>query len=95
MKEFLSSLTEQLESAYLEHLTWTESLDPDRSDLSSADMFYGDADVLFQQDLAPAHSAKTKPNGSLVHMLLLCWIGWETPLYSNIYCMTTYEHFKV
>ncbi len=26
--------------------------------LPSADKFYGDADLIFQQDLAPAHTAK-------------------------------------
>ncbi len=47
----------------------------------SANKLYGDADFIFQQDLAPAHTAKgTKSwfndNGSM----LLCLIGQQTRL---------------
>ncbi len=43
--------------------------------LSSADKLYGDADFIFQQDLAPAHTAK----GTNDHVLL-CLIGQQTRL---------------
>ncbi len=33
--------------------------------LPSADKFYGDADLIFQQDLAPAHTAKGTKSGSM------------------------------
>ncbi len=46
--------------------------------LPSADKLYGDADFIFQQDLAPAHTAKgTK---SSMTMVLLCLIGQQTRL---------------
>ncbi len=43
--------------------------------LPSADKLYGDADFIFQQDLAPAHTKA----GSLT-MVLLCLIGQQTRL---------------
>ncbi len=43
--------------------------------LPSADKLYGDADFIFQQDLAPAHTAK----GTMT-MVLLCLIGQQTRL---------------
>ncbi len=33
--------------------------------LPSADKLYGDADLIFQQDLAPAHTAKGTKSGSM------------------------------
>ncbi len=41
---------------------------------TSADMLYGDADFILQQDLAPAHTAKS------MIMVLLCLIGQQTRL---------------
>ncbi len=41
---------------------------------TSADMLYGDADFILQQDLAPAHTAKS------MTMVLLCLIGQQTRL---------------
>ncbi|KAF7656121.1 hypothetical protein LDENG_00046140 [Lucifuga dentata] len=42
--------------------------------LPSADKLYGDADFLFQQDLAPAHSAKTTRNWFADHgITVLDW----------------------
>ncbi len=46
---------------------------------SSADKLYGDADFIFQQDLAPAHTAKGTKAGSMT-MVLLCLIGQQTRL---------------
>ena len=47
--------------------------------LPSADELYGDADLIFQQDLAHAHTAKsTKPD--LMTVGLLCLIGQQTCL---------------
>ncbi len=45
--------------------------------LPSADKLYGDADFIFQQDLAPAHTAKGTKAGSMT-MVLLCLIGQQT-----------------
>ncbi len=42
--------------------------------LPSADQLYGDADLIFQQDSAPAHTAKGPKAGSMT-MVLLCLIG--------------------
>ncbi len=47
--------------------------------LPSADKLYGDADFIFQQDLAPAHTAKGIKAGSMT-MVLLCLIGQQTRL---------------
>ncbi len=47
--------------------------------LPSADKLYGDADFIFQQDLAPAHTAKGTKAGSMT-MVLLCLIGQQTRL---------------
>ncbi len=47
--------------------------------LSSADKLYGDADFIFQQDLAPAHSAKGTKRWFNDHVLL-CLIGQQTRL---------------
>ncbi len=44
--------------------------------LPSADKLYGDADLIFQQDLAPAKGTKA---GSMT-MVLLCLIGQQTRL---------------
>ena len=42
--------------------------------LPSADKLYGDADFLFQQDLAPAHSAKTSSKWFVYHdIAVLDW----------------------
>ncbi len=42
--------------------------------LSSADKLYGDADFIFQQDLAPAHTAKCTKNWSNDHgITVLDW----------------------
>ena len=42
--------------------------------LPSADKLYGDADFIFQQDLAPAHSAKTTTNWFADHdITVLDW----------------------
>ncbi len=46
--------------------------------LPSADKLYGDADFIFQQDLAPAHT-KVPKAGSMT-MVLLCLIGQQTRL---------------
>ncbi len=47
--------------------------------LPSADKLYGDADFIFQQDWAPAHTAKGIKAGSKT-MVLLCLIGQQTRL---------------
>ncbi len=47
--------------------------------LPSADKLYGEADFIFQQDLAPAHTAKGTKAGSMT-MVLLCLIGQQTRL---------------
>ncbi len=47
--------------------------------LPSADKLYGDADLIFQQDLAPAHTAKGTKTGYMT-MVLLCLIGQQTRL---------------
>ncbi len=47
--------------------------------LPSADKLYGDADFIFQQDLAPAHTAKVPKAGSMT-MVLLCLICQQTRL---------------
>ncbi len=47
--------------------------------LPSADKLYGDADIIFQQDLAPAHTAKVPKVGSMT-MVLLCLTGQQTHL---------------
>ncbi len=47
--------------------------------LPSADKLYGDADFIFQQDLAPAHTANVPKAGSMT-MVLLCMIGQQTHL---------------
>ncbi len=47
--------------------------------LTSADKLYGDADFIFQQDLAPAHTAKGTKAGSMT-MVLLCLTGQQTRL---------------
>ncbi len=47
--------------------------------LPSADKLYGDADFIFQQDLAPAHTDKVPKAGSMT-MVLLCLIGQQTRL---------------
>ncbi len=47
--------------------------------LPAADQFYGDADFIFQQDLAPAHSAKATVPG-LRTMVSLFLIGPQTRL---------------
>ncbi len=47
--------------------------------LPSADKLYGDADFIFQQDLAPAHTVKGTKAGSMT-MVLLCLIGQQTRL---------------
>ncbi len=41
--------------------------------LPSADKLYGDADFIFQQDLALAHTAKGTKAGSMTMVLLLDW----------------------
>ncbi len=45
--------------------------------LPSSDKLYGDADIIFQQDLAPAHTAKVPKDGSMT-MVLLCLTGQKT-----------------
>ncbi len=45
--------------------------------LPSADKLYGDADFIFQQDLAPAHTAKGIPKAGSMTMVLLCLIGQQ------------------
>ncbi len=47
--------------------------------LPSADKLYGDSDFIFQQDLAPAHTAKVPKAGSMT-MVLLFLIGQQTRL---------------
>ncbi len=47
--------------------------------LPSADKLYGDADFIFQQDLAPAHTAKGTKSWFNDHVLL-CLIGQQTRL---------------
>ncbi len=47
--------------------------------LPSADKLYGDADFIFQQDLAPAHTAKGTKSW-FNDMVLLCLIGQQTRL---------------
>ncbi len=47
--------------------------------LSSADKLYGDADFIFQHDLAPAHTAKGTKSWFNDHVLL-CLIGQQTRL---------------
>ncbi len=55
--------------------------------LPSADKLYGDADFIFQQDLAPAHTAKGTKSWFNDHVLL-CLIDQQTHqtwIYINIY----------
>ncbi len=47
--------------------------------LPSADKLYGDTDFIFQQDLAPAHSAKSTKSWFNDHVLL-CLTGQQTRL---------------
>ncbi len=47
--------------------------------LPSADKLYGDADLIFKQNLAPAHTAKGTKSWSMTRMLL-CLIGQQTGL---------------
>ncbi len=47
--------------------------------LPSTDKLYGDADLIFQQDLAPAHTAKGTKSWFNA-MVLLCLIGQQTRL---------------
>ncbi len=47
--------------------------------LPSVDKLYGDADFIFQQDLAPAHTAKGTKSWFMT-MVLLCLIGQQTRL---------------
>ncbi len=47
--------------------------------LPPADQLYGDADFIFQQDLALAHTAKGTKAGSIT-MVLLCLTGQQTRL---------------
>ncbi len=47
--------------------------------LPSADKLYGDADFIFQQDLAPAHSVKGTKSW-FNDDVLLCLIGQQTHL---------------
>ncbi len=47
--------------------------------LPSADKLYGDADLIFQQDLVPAHTAKGTKSWFNDHVLL-CLIGQQTYL---------------
>ncbi len=47
--------------------------------LPSADKLYGDADFIFQQDLAPAHTAKGTKSWFNDHVLL-CLIDQQTRL---------------
>ncbi len=47
--------------------------------LPSADKLYGDADFIFQQDLAPAHTARGTKSWSM-NMVYLCLIGQQTRL---------------
>ncbi len=47
--------------------------------LPYADKLYGDADFIFQQDLAPAHTAKGTKSW-FNDMALLCFIGQQTRL---------------
>ncbi len=51
--------------------------------LPSADKLYGDADFLFQQDLAPAHTAKVPKAGSMT-MVLLCLTGQQRESMGNV-----------
>ncbi len=45
--------------------------------LPSTEKLYGDADFIFQQDLAPVHTAKVPKAGSMT-IVLLCLIGQQT-----------------
>ncbi len=47
--------------------------------LPSADKLYGDADFIFQQDLAPATLPNLPKAGPMI-MVLLCLIGQQTRL---------------
>ncbi len=47
--------------------------------LHSADKLYGDADLIFQLDLTPAHTVKVPKVGSMT-MVLLCLTGQQTRL---------------
>ncbi|MED6275385.1 hypothetical protein CHARACLAT_026095 [Characodon lateralis] len=64
---------------------------------SSTDMVYGDADFIFQQSLAPSHTARSTIPG-LMTMASLCLI-WSTnwvELYreSTLYCQEEIERHK-
>ncbi len=48
--------------------------------LPSADKLYGDADFIFQQDLASAHTAKVPKAGSMTMVFHVCLIGQQTHL---------------
>ncbi len=43
--------------------------------LPSADKLYGDADFIFQQDLAPAHTAKGTKAGSMAMVITV--LDWQ------------------
>ncbi len=51
--------------------------------LPSADKLYGDADFIFQQDLAPAHTAKVTKAGFNDHGVYCAWLAsklaWPEP----------------
>ncbi len=59
--------------------------------LPSADKLYGDADFLFQQDLAPAHTAKGTKSWFNDHVLL-CLIGQQTRLTWTPYYRESMEY---
>ncbi len=48
--------------------------------LPAADQLYGDADFIFQQDLAPAHTVPRLPVPGLRTMVSLFLIGQQTRL---------------
>ncbi len=66
--------------------------------LPSADKLYGDADLIFQQDLAPAHTPKVPKAGSMT-MVLLCLIAsklaWHEPHRESMgYCQEEDERHQ-
>ncbi len=46
----------------------------------TADQLFKDADLIFQQDLAPAHTAKSTKSWFNDHGVYLCLIGQQTRL---------------
>ncbi len=51
----------------------------------SADKLYGDADFIFQQDLAPAHTAKGAKSWFNDHVSVLCRVCHVSPPHVSLF----------